>query len=376
MTERQLAMLRDLVGRALRATVGLPLPLLREIRAEQNLHRDETEFEFRLENDVQPPTYRLDRENGLTRNDELLPNPAPLAAVRVVMRRADRWYYLDDYGPGNPINFGAMIRTMTQLWIEEGERYMTDEIIRAERQRQIQDTNFLTGRYWTPEDRERLERRARQEAADWADRARLRLNRIEQIRQNERLRENMYRAMQEVLRQPLYDWMADGPVFRAPPAMESGARDAARKKGMQLLWRHLTPEQRNSMLTRGFFEVKGGTSGDVYSVYFGTHGNVIRRKKVRAPTSTFGRGWSYGRFDFGEQPLGPSYEDRGLCVTLRGGLVAGDVMLSQKLGFELEEMDILNVCNPYPLIRSQAEHYARGNIRAWEPYIRDMDIKP
>jgi hypothetical protein len=96
----------------------------------------------------------------------------------------------------------------------------------------------------------------------------------------------------------------------------------AEARGMRLLKENLTSTQRIQYDKRGFFEVTGGATGRRYRIRNGTQMNVeLLDKKGRAV--------------------------RVLCFMPRGELVAGDIMLAQKLALELFELDALKVANKF-----------------------------
>jgi len=94
----------------------------------------------------------------------------------------------------------------------------------------------------------------------------------------------------------------------------------ARTRGLKLLKKNLSPIQRDQFDACGYFEVVGGQTGRRYRIKSGTEMNVERLDK---------RGRTI----------------HVLCFVPEGGLVAGDVMLAQKLALELFEADALKVAN-------------------------------
>lgn len=100
---------------------------------------------------------------------------------------------------------------------------------------------------------------------------------------------------------------------------EVGSR-AARDRGMRLLFNNLTQLQRQQYNRFGHFDVIGGKTGRSYRIRHGRVMNIdqLDRKGRRVC------GW---------------------CFYPRGRLVAGDVMLAQKLALELFETDALAIAN-------------------------------
>lgn len=95
---------------------------------------------------------------------------------------------------------------------------------------------------------------------------------------------------------------------------------AAHDRGIRLLKENLTPEQRAQYDKHAFFEVVGGKTGRRYRIRYGRSMNIDQLDKNGRRVC----GW---------------------CFFPRGNLVAGDVMLSQKLALELFEADALKTAN-------------------------------
>ena len=93
-------------------------------------------------------------------------------------------------------------------------------------------------------------------------------------------------------------------------------------RGLQLMTDWLSPEQRAEFDDSGTFEVVGCDSGKRYRIYRGTAQNVFETD------------------DAGQLKV-------GLCFTPYGGLVAGDVMLAQKIALETNESGALAVANRF-----------------------------
>jgi hypothetical protein len=97
-------------------------------------------------------------------------------------------------------------------------------------------------------------------------------------------------------------------------------RRAAAERGWRLLEEHLSPLQRQQLAKDGAFEVVGGRTGRRYCIRRGSALNV------------------------------DELDENGLrvcswCFSPVGDLVAGDVMLAQKLALELFEFEALGVAN-------------------------------
>ena len=98
------------------------------------------------------------------------------------------------------------------------------------------------------------------------------------------------------------------------------AENTSDARGLRLMRRWLSPDQRAEFDDKGTFEVVGCHSGKRYRIYRGTAQNVFEVD------------------DSGELKL-------GLCFTPYGNLVAGDAMLAQKIALETDESTALAVAN-------------------------------
>jgi hypothetical protein len=93
----------------------------------------------------------------------------------------------------------------------------------------------------------------------------------------------------------------------------------ARRRGMQLLFEHLTPVQRDQLMRSGHFDITGGTTRSAYRIH--------NRRMVNVEVLQDGQAIKL------------------LCFQPMGGLVQGDVLLAQKLALELFESETLSVAN-------------------------------
>jgi len=100
------------------------------------------------------------------------------------------------------------------------------------------------------------------------------------------------------------------------------AENASDARGLRLMRRWLSPDQRAEFDHSGSFEVVGCHSGKRYRIYSGTAQNVFE---------TDDAGWLIV----------------GLCFIPSGELVAGDVMLAQKIALETNENGALAVAHRF-----------------------------
>ena len=106
------------------------------------------------------------------------------------------------------------------------------------------------------------------------------------------------------------------------------ARFPTRKeRGINLLREWLSPEQRAQFDAKRYFDVIGCDSGKRYRIHYGDTTNV---------------------HEMGDDDL-PSV---GWCFRPEGHLVAGDVMLAQKIALETYEYRTLTVANRFPIQRA------------------------
>ena len=100
-----------------------------------------------------------------------------------------------------------------------------------------------------------------------------------------------------------------------------GEREA---RGLELLKQWLSPEQFAQYDAKSYFEVIGCHSGKRYRVSRGTSMNV-------------------------HELDGAGYPCVGWCFVPKGHLVAGDIMLAQKIALETNERGALAVANRFPV---------------------------
>jgi hypothetical protein len=96
----------------------------------------------------------------------------------------------------------------------------------------------------------------------------------------------------------------------------------AQERGMRLLKENLSPAQRQQYEKHRYFEVIGGRTGKRYRIRYGRMMNIDQLDKRGRHIC----GW---------------------CFFPEGHLVAGDVMLTQKLALELFEAEALEVANRF-----------------------------
>ena len=96
-------------------------------------------------------------------------------------------------------------------------------------------------------------------------------------------------------------------------------------RGLELLKEWLSPEQLAQYAAKSYFEVTGCHSGKRYRISHGTAMNIHELDGAGRP-----------RF--------------GWCFTPKGYLVAGDVMLAQKIALETDERAALAVANKFPVL--------------------------
>ena len=106
------------------------------------------------------------------------------------------------------------------------------------------------------------------------------------------------------------------------------AENTSDARGLRLMRRWLSPDQRAEFDDKGTFEVVGCNSGKRYRIYRGAAQNVFELDDAGQPKVC-------------------------LCFMPSGELVAGDVMLAQKIALEANESGALAVANRFvPLSRA------------------------
>jgi hypothetical protein len=97
---------------------------------------------------------------------------------------------------------------------------------------------------------------------------------------------------------------------------------ASEARGLRLLRNWLSSEQRAQFDARQYFEVIGCHSGKRYRIHYGQATNVQELDRSGKPIA-------------------------GMCFVPIGYLVAGDVMLAQKIALETDELSALAVANRF-----------------------------
>jgi hypothetical protein len=112
------------------------------------------------------------------------------------------------------------------------------------------------------------------------------------------------------------------PIFFDPSISgDIGSKDA-KERGLRLLRENLTAEQREQYDKNRYFDVMGGKSGKRYRIWHGHQMNIEQLDKNGKHVC----GW---------------------CFVPQGRLVAGDVMLAQKVALELFEPEALRIANRF-----------------------------
>ena len=104
--------------------------------------------------------------------------------------------------------------------------------------------------------------------------------------------------------------------------------DAREARGIALLREWLSPKQRAQFDATKCFDVVGCDTGRRYRIHYGRVTNVHQIDEAGQPVM----GW---------------------CFVPSGGLVAGDVMLVQKIALETNEQTTMAVANPFKFKRRE-----------------------
>ncbi len=113
-----------------------------------------------------------------------------------------------------------------------------------------------------------------------------------------------------------------GSVFFLRGSSNDGGSKKAQDRGLELLRRNLTPVQRQQYDRHGYFDIVGGKTGKRYRIRHGRSMNIEQLDKNGRRVC----GW---------------------CFFPQGSLVAGDVMLGQKVALELYEHEALRIANRF-----------------------------
>jgi hypothetical protein len=126
-------------------------------------------------------------------------------------------------------------------------------------------------------------------------------------------------------------------MVRAARARRRARFDDREARGMALLREWLSPQQLWQLEAYNYFEVIGCNSGARYRITYGVSTNVVELD-------------GYGR------------PRLGWCFIPEGNLVAGDVMLAQKIALETNERGALAIAKQFivPPRRPDFPHYAGG----------------
>jgi len=142
----------------------------------------------------------------------------------------------------------------------------------------------------------------------------------------------------------LFGWLAGmGPADQSQAWHSSEwqrLRPQSELRGQQLLKEWLSPAQLKSFESFRYFDVVGCDSATVYRIHYGTQANVEQLDQHGRPLCRW-------------------------CFTPVGALVAGDVMLAQKIALEAYESAALAVANRFSINDLAAPPLAAGSGRWW-----------
>lgn len=128
---------------------------------------------------------------------------------------------------------------------------------------------------------------------------------------------------------------------RACRAAARAEQEAAEARGLALLLENLTADQRTLYAAEKRFRVVGGDSGKIYEIKYGRQQNVYELDRD------------------GKRLV-------GWCFLPGGGLVAGDVMLAQKIGLELEEKRVLKIARTFEDHRPRQDQERVYRMIGWD----------
>jgi hypothetical protein len=103
-------------------------------------------------------------------------------------------------------------------------------------------------------------------------------------------------------------------------------------RGLALMKDWLSPQQLQSYEKHQYFEVVGSHSSGIYRIHHGTQANVEQLDSLGRPVCAW-------------------------CFVPEGDLVAGDVMLAQKIALETNERAALTVAIRYAPLRHRSRYW-------------------
>jgi hypothetical protein len=138
----------------------------------------------------------------------------------------------------------------------------------------------------------------------------------------------------------LKELVALGEIRRARHGLSQAAFELeSTARGLRLLKEWLSPEQLNSYEKYGYFDVTGSDSGTIYRIQHGKQANVEQLDKAVQPF------WAW-------------------CFVPEGDLVAGDVMLAQKIALETNERAAIAVAVKHAALRTRRITHAGPRLLA------------
>jgi hypothetical protein len=124
--------------------------------------------------------------------------------------------------------------------------------------------------------------------------------------------------------------------YRNPRARRGANRGRfeleSRSRGLTLMKDWLSPAQLQSYEKHRYFEVVGSDSAGTYRIHHGTQANVEQLDSTGRPVCAW-------------------------CFVPEGDLVAGDVMLAQKIALETNERAALTVAIRYAALRNRSRYW-------------------
>jgi hypothetical protein len=130
--------------------------------------------------------------------------------------------------------------------------------------------------------------------------------------------------------------------YRCSPAGVCFSSDSE-IRGLRLLKEWLSPAQLDCYEQHGHFEVVGSDSGNIYRIYHGYQANIEQLNAIGEPVCRW-------------------------CFVPEGNLVAGDIMLAQKVALETGENAALAVANRFTIQNMASQRLLttrRGSETRW-----------
>jgi hypothetical protein len=133
-------------------------------------------------------------------------------------------------------------------------------------------------------------------------------------------------------------------LVKRKQAEELRVRAKARKQSLRLLYEFLSKDQWHQLKNYGFFDVRGGASGDVYRIHWLHGDSMVANVEVFKDTAIYAANDNWKRIPWSVGNL-----KHRLCAHPEWRFTIGDQLLTQKLLIEYEETRFLKIANKHSI---------------------------